>query len=93
MYICTIHCCKKVLEAAKLAYATNIKYFNHYKKLGFDKIWWIAYGVLNKGKSAILPLFNGLDVLSSASDKPELFPENVSMNSWWLRYPFTCFLF
>ena len=35
--------------------------------------------VLNKGKSAILPLFNGLEVLSSASDKAKLFAKNFDM--------------
>ena len=37
--------------------------------------------VFNKGKSAILPLFNGPEVLSSASDKAKLFAENFSLNS------------
>ena len=37
--------------------------------------------VFNKGKSAILPLFNSFEVLSSASDKAKLFPENCSNNS------------
>ena len=37
--------------------------------------------VLNKGKSAILPLFNNLQVLYSASEKAKLFPENISKNS------------
>ena len=37
--------------------------------------------VLNKGKSAIPPLFNGPEVLSSASDKTKMFTENFSMNS------------
>ena len=35
----------------------------------------------NKGKSAIAPLFNGLEVLSSASDKVKLFAKNFSKNS------------
>ena len=34
-----------------------------------------------EGKSAIPPLFNGPEVLSSASDKAKLFAENFSMNS------------
>ena len=34
-----------------------------------------------KGKSAITSLFNGLEELSSASDKPKLFVENFSKNS------------
>ena len=37
--------------------------------------------VLNKGKSAIPPLFNNPEVLSSASDKANVFPENFSKNS------------
>ena len=37
--------------------------------------------VLNKGKSAIPSLFNGSEVLSSASDKAKLFAKNFSMNS------------
>ena len=37
--------------------------------------------VLNKGKSAIPPLFNGPEVLSSASDKAKLFAKNFSKNS------------
>ena len=41
----------------------------------------IANSFLNKGKSAIPPLFNGPEVLSSASDKTKLFPENFSKNS------------
>ena len=41
----------------------------------------IANSVLNKGKSAIPALFNGPEMLSSASDKAELFAKNFSMNS------------
>ena len=41
----------------------------------------IANSVLNKGKSTIPSLFNGLEVLSSASDKAKLFAENFSKNS------------
>ena len=37
--------------------------------------------VLNKGKSAIPPLFNGPQVLSSGSDKAKLFAENFLKNS------------
>ena len=43
--------------------------------------WQIANSVLNKGKSAIPPLFNGPEVLSSASDKAKLFAKNFSKNS------------
>ena len=52
-----------------------------FQKLGFRDFWWIPKSVLNKGKSAIPPPFNGLEVLSSASDKAKLFAESVSKNS------------
>ena len=50
-------------------------------KLGSLDFWQIANSVLNKGKSVIPPLFNGPEVLSSASDKAKLFAENFSKNS------------
>ena len=52
-----------------------------YQKLGSWDFWRIANSVLNKGKSAIPPLFNGPQVLSSASDKAKLFAENFFKNS------------
>ena len=73
--------CKRVLEAAKLVYANKTKEFITSQKLGSRDFWQIANSVLNKGKSAIPPLFNGLEVLSSASDKAKLFAENFSLNS------------
>ena len=66
--------CKRVLETAKLAYS-------HSQKLGSQDFWQIAKTVLNKGKSAIPPLFNGPEVFFSASDKAKLFSENYSNNS------------
>ena len=50
--------CKRVLEAAKLAYATITKESITSQKLGSRDFWQIANSVLNKGKSAIPPLFN-----------------------------------
>ena len=73
--------CKRVLEAAKLAYANKTKDSINSQKLGSHDFWRIANTVLNKGKSAIPPLFNGPEVLSSASDKAKLFAENFSLNS------------
>ena len=73
--------CKSVLEAAKLAYATKTKESITSQKLGSRDFWPIANSVLNKGKSAIPPLFNGPEVLSSASDKAKLFAKNFSKNS------------
>ena len=73
--------CKRVLEAAKLAYANKTKESITSQKLGSRDFWQIANSVLNKGESAIPPLFNGPEVLSSASDKAKLFAENFSLNS------------
>ena len=73
--------CKRVLEVAKLAYANKTKESITSQKLGSREFWQIANSVLNKGKSAIPPLFNGPEVLSSASDKAKLFAENFSLNS------------
>ena len=53
--------CRTVLKAAKLAYTNKTK---------------IANSILNKGKSATPPLFNGPEAFSSASDKVKLFAEN-----------------
>ena len=48
------------------------------QKLGSLDFWRIANSVLNKGKSAIPPLFNGVEVLS---DRAKLFAENFPKNS------------
>ena len=73
--------CKRVLQAAKLVYANKTKEPITSQKLGSWDFWEIANSVLNKGKSAIPPLFKGPEVLSSASDKAKLFAENFSKNS------------
>ena len=73
--------CKGVPEAAKLAYATKTKESITSHKLGSRDFWQIANSVLNKSKSAILPLFNEPEVLSSASDKTKLFAKIFSKNS------------
>ena len=73
--------CKRVLEAAKLAYANKAKESVTFQKLGSRDFWRIANSVVNKGKSAIPPLFNCPEVLSSVSDKAKLFAEYFSMNS------------
>ena len=73
--------CKRVLEAAKLAYTTKTKESITSQKLGSQDFWQIANSVFNKGKAAIPPLFNGPEVLSSASDKAKLFAKNFSKNS------------
>ena len=73
--------CKRVLEAAKFAYATKTKESITSQKLGSRNFWQIANSVLNKCKSAIPPLFIGPEVLSSASDKAKLFAKNFFNNS------------
>ena len=72
---------KRVLEAAKLAYANKTKESITFQKLGSRDFWRIANSALNQGKSAIPPQFNGPEGLSSASDKAKLFAENFSLNS------------
>ena len=75
------NCYKRVFEAAKLAYATKTKESITSQKLGSRDFWRIANSFLNKGKSASPPLFNGLEVFSSTSDKAKLFAKDFSKNS------------
>ena len=61
--------CKRVLEAAKLTYATKIKESNTSQKLGsrtFGELLIVFSAKVNLLK---VNLFNGLEVSSSASDK------------------------
>ena len=51
--------CKRVLEVAKLAYATKTKESITSQKLGSQDFWGIANSVLSKGKSAIPTQHNG----------------------------------
>ena len=73
--------CRRVLEANKLAYANKTKESITSQKLGSWDFWQNVNSVLSKGKPAIPPLFSGLQVLSSASDKAKLFAENSCKNS------------
>ena len=73
------NCCKWVLEAAKLACCSKTKESITSQKLGSKDFWQIANNVPNTGKSAIPPLFTGLEVLFS--DEAKLFPKNFSKNS------------
>ena len=74
--------CKRVLEAAKLAYANKTKEPITSQKLGSHGFWKIAFNVLSKGKSAIPTLFNCPEVLPPASDQAKLFAENFSKDSY-----------
>ena len=60
---------------SKLTYANKTKESVTSQKHGFHDFWQIADIVLNKGKSDIPPLYNGPEVLCSASDKAKLFAE------------------
>ena len=73
--------CKRVLQAAKLAYVTKTKESITSQKLGSLDFWQIANSFFSKDKSAIPPVFNRLEVLSSASGKAKLFAKNFSKNS------------
>ena len=64
--------CKRILEAAKLAYSNNTKESITSQKRGSQDFWQIANSILKKFKSAIPPLFSGPEVLSFASDKTKL---------------------
>ena len=59
-------CFSRVLQSAKLAYATKTK-----ESINSQKFWRIVNSVLEK-----VP-----EVLSSASDKAKLFAKNFSINS------------
>ena len=72
---------KRVFKAAKHAYANKTKESIPSKKLCSWYFCWIASRILNKGKYAIPPLFNGLEVSFSASPKAKLFAEHFSKNS------------
>ena len=90
------NCFKRVLEATRIAYATKTKHFVTSQKLGFQDFWQIANSILNKFKSAIPLLFNGPEVLSSASDKAKLFaktfPRTLILMTLVSLYLFSCFL-
>ena len=74
------NCCERVLEAAKLAYINKTR-VHHFPETWVSGLLQLANGVSDKGKSAIPPLFNDPEVLSSASDEAKIFSENFSKNS------------
>ena len=71
---------RRVLEAAKLAYANKTNESITSQKRGSQDFWQIAKSVLNKAKSAIFPLFNSPEILSSLY-KANLYAKNFSKNS------------
>ena len=70
------NCCKRFLEAAKLAYANKTKESITSQKLGCLDFQRIANSDLNQSKSAIWPVCSGPAVLSSAPEKVKMFTKN-----------------
>ena len=68
--------CKRVLEAVKLAYTNKTKEFISSQKFGSWDFWRIVN--IQQGNAPIPHLFNGPEMLSSASDKAKLFAEKFS---------------
>ena len=70
------NCCKRFLEAAKLAYANKTEESITSQKLGCLDFRRIANSDLNQSKSAIWPVCSGPAVLSSAPGKVKMFTKN-----------------
>ena len=49
--------------------------------IGLNDFWMICNSVLNRGKSTMPPLFNGQEVLTTSTDKVNLFARKFSCNS------------
>ena len=73
--------CERVVKAAKLEYGNKTRESITFQALATRNFWQITNGILNKVKSAIRPLFSGLEVLLSGSEKEKLFAKNSSKNS------------
>ena len=71
---------KGFLKLPNLHMLTKQKSITSQKLVSRD-FWQIANNFLNKGKSAIPPLFTDPEVLSSASNKAKFFAKNFSKNS------------
>ena len=74
-------------KKSRFAYANKTKESITFQKLGSRDFWQIVISVLNKVKSAIPPLFNGSEVLSSASDKAKLFAKNSNLDYSGISLP------
>ena len=65
---------QKVLQAVEITYASKTKV-----KLSLPRnLIHVTFVFFSKDKSALPSIFNGLEVLSSASDETNLFTENFS---------------
>ena len=81
--------CKRVSEMAKLMDDNKTKESIMSQKRsqkGSYGIWWISNSFLKYSKPAIPPLFNGPELLSSASDKAtlsvEIFSKYSNLDDW-----------
>ena len=83
---------KRVLQAAKLAYDNKAKESIISEKRGSGNFWQIGGNVLIKFRSALLPLFNGPEVISSFDEswlrrsKPTLISQRhlvLIVFLWW----------
>ena len=75
----------------KLRQANKTKESIIFQKCGSWDFWQIANSVLNKDKSAVSPLFNGLEVLPFASNKVKLltFLGTLFLMTWLSPYLFS----
>ena len=73
--------CKRVITEAKSSYAEATRHSIASQRIGSHDVWRICNSVLNRGKSTIPPLFNGPEVLTTSTDKANLFAGNFSYNS------------
>ena len=73
--------CKRVITEAKSSYAEATRHSIASQRIGSRDFWRICNSVLNRGKSTIPLLFNGPEVLTTSTDKANLFARNFSYNS------------
>ena len=73
--------CKRVLEAPNLYTIIKQKRPPLPRNLALETFGELPIAFSTKGKSAMPPVLNDLEVLPSASDSAKLFAENVSKNS------------
>ena len=87
------NCCKRILEDAKLAYINKTR-VHHFPETWVSGLLQLANGVFDKGKSAIPPLFNDPEVLSSASDEAKFLLKTFLRTLILMTLDlFTCFPF
>ena len=73
--------CKKVLKGASSNYAEPTRRSVASQPIGSCDFWRICNSILNRGKYTIPLLFNGPEVLTTCTDKANLFARNFSCNS------------